>query len=114
MDRLTFVRAAVVAVGLSALGMTAAAAQDKPFEPQVGQAGKDVVWVPSPDALVEKMLDMAKLTPADFLIDLGGLARRRCLIALSGVVAVVAGRTGRGEQADDAGAEHRTVENPSH
>ena len=71
MDRLTFVRAAVLAVGLSALGMTAAAAQDKPFEPQVGQVGKDVVWVPSPDALVEKMLDMAKLTPADFLIDLG-------------------------------------------
>jgi hypothetical protein len=41
------------------------------FEPQVGQAGKDVVWVPSPQALVDRMLDMAKLTPADFLIDLG-------------------------------------------
>src|SRR5215203_1810670 len=43
----------------------------KPFEPQVGQAGKDVVWVPTPQALVDKMLDMAKLTPQDFLIDLG-------------------------------------------
>ena len=43
----------------------------KPFEPQVGQAGKDVVWVPTPQALVEKMLDMAKVTPQDYVIDLG-------------------------------------------
>jgi precorrin-6B methylase 2 len=42
-----------------------------PFEPQVGQAGKDVVWVPTPQALVEKMLDMAEVTPQDFLMDLG-------------------------------------------
>src|SRR5215213_9943030 len=46
-------------------------AQQKPFEPTVGQAGKDVVWVPSPEALVEKMLDMAKVTPQDYVIDLG-------------------------------------------
>jgi Methyltransferase domain len=46
-------------------------AQDKPFEPTVGQAGKDVVWVPTPQALVEKMLDLAKVTPQDFLMDLG-------------------------------------------
>ncbi|MDH4066069.1 MAG: class I SAM-dependent methyltransferase [Acidobacteriota bacterium] len=43
----------------------------KPFEPQVGQPGKDVVWVPTPQALVDKMLDLAKLTPQDFLMDLG-------------------------------------------
>jgi len=43
----------------------------KPFEPTVGQAGKDVVWVPTPQALVDKMLDLAKLTPQDFLMDLG-------------------------------------------
>ena len=43
----------------------------KPFEPQVGQAGKDVVWVPTPQALVDKMLDMAKLTPQDIHMDLG-------------------------------------------
>ena len=41
------------------------------FQPQVGQAGKDVVWVPTPQELVDKMLDMAKVTPADFVIDLG-------------------------------------------
>ena len=43
----------------------------KPYEPQVGQAGKDVVWVPTPQVLVDKMLDMAKVTPQDFVIDLG-------------------------------------------
>jgi SAM-dependent methyltransferase len=46
-------------------------AQQKPYEPTVGQAGKDVVWVPSPEALVEKMFDMAKVTPQDYVIDLG-------------------------------------------
>lgn len=45
--------------------------QTKPFEPQVGQAGKDVVWVPTPDELVEKMLDMGKVTAQDYLMDLG-------------------------------------------
>ena len=66
------VRPFVVAVAaiLYASAAFAQAAQ-KPFEPQVGQAGKDVVWVPTPQALVEKMLDMAKVTPQDFVIDLG-------------------------------------------
>jgi precorrin-6B methylase 2 len=41
------------------------------YEPSVGQEGKDVVWVPTPQVVVDKMLDMAKLTPSDFLIDLG-------------------------------------------
>ena len=45
--------------------------QKPPYEPQVGQAGKDVVWVPTPQVLVEKMLDMAKVTPQDLVIDLG-------------------------------------------
>ena len=43
----------------------------KPFEPQVGQAGKDVVWVPTPQAVVDQMLDMAKVTKTDFVMDLG-------------------------------------------
>jgi len=43
----------------------------KIFEPTVGQEGKDVVWVPTSQALVDKMLDMAKVTPEDMLIDLG-------------------------------------------
>jgi hypothetical protein len=47
------------------------AATQKPYEPTVGQEGKDVVWVPTPQALVDKMLDIAKVTPNDFLMDLG-------------------------------------------
>jgi precorrin-6B methylase 2 len=43
----------------------------KEYQPRVGQEGKDVVWVPTPQALVDKMLDMAKVTPKDFVIDLG-------------------------------------------
>jgi hypothetical protein len=43
----------------------------KQFEPEVGQAGKDVVWVPTPQTLVDKMLEMAKVTPKDYVIDLG-------------------------------------------
>src|SRR6266699_2543998 len=41
------------------------------FEPRVGQEGRDVVWVPSPQTVVNKMLDMAKVTPKDYVIDLG-------------------------------------------
>jgi precorrin-6B methylase 2 len=58
-------------LSLVAATASAQATQAKPFEPQVGQAGKDVVWVPTPQALVDKMLDMAKVTPQDYLIDLG-------------------------------------------
>ena len=58
-----------------ALSAPLAFAQDKPagtaYEPEVGQSGKDVVWVPTPQSLVNKMLDLAKVTPADFVIDLG-------------------------------------------
>lgn len=41
------------------------------YEPTIGQQGKDVVWVPTPNELVSAMLKMAKVTPEDFLIDLG-------------------------------------------
>src|SRR5687767_15044886 len=63
-------RVAVIGAALGALP-SLALAQAKPFEPTVGQAGKDVVWVPTPQALVEKMLDLAKATPQDYLMDLG-------------------------------------------
>ena len=49
----------------------AAQAQNKEFTPSVGQEGKDVIWVPTPVALVQKMLDMAKATTNDYVIDLG-------------------------------------------
>jgi SAM-dependent methyltransferase len=49
----------------------AAAQPAKEYQPSVGQEGKDVIWVPTPQALVEKMLDMAKVTSKDYVIDLG-------------------------------------------
>ena len=48
-----------------------APAASKEFTPEVGQAGKDVVWVPTAQTLVNKLLDMTKLTPKDILYDLG-------------------------------------------
>jgi len=57
---------------LAAVGAYAQAqATQQPFEPKVGQAGKDVVWVPTSQLLVDKMLDMAKVTSQDYVIDLG-------------------------------------------
>jgi Methyltransferase domain len=61
----------IVILGIGAVGASAQTQTAKPFEPQSGQPGKDVVWVPTPDALVEKMLDMANVTAQDYLIDLG-------------------------------------------
>jgi precorrin-6B methylase 2 len=49
----------------------AAYAQEKDFKPHVGQQGKDVVWVPTPNEVVERMLTMAQTKPEDYVIDLG-------------------------------------------
>jgi SAM-dependent methyltransferase len=62
------VATAVFAVSTLALAQATAKGE---FQPEVGQEGKDVVWVPSPEELVQKMLDMAKVTPKDFVVDLG-------------------------------------------
>ena len=62
----------MVAGGVSLQGQQAQQAQQvKTFQPEVGQSGKDVVWVPTPQVLVDKMLDMAEVTPSDYVIDLG-------------------------------------------
>jgi SAM-dependent methyltransferase len=68
-----FARQVAVALALAAFAAAAAAQAQKKddFSPQVGQAGKDVIWVPTPDELVERMLRMAQTTPNDFVIDLG-------------------------------------------
>ncbi len=66
--------ASCIALSMSlapALGQSPAPAQSEEFEPKVGQEGKDVIWVPTAQALVDRMLDMAKVTPNDFVIDLG-------------------------------------------
>jgi hypothetical protein len=60
-----FVR--ILALVLFAFTLPAAAQ----FQPQVGQSGKDVIWVPTPDDVVERMLTMAQVTPNDSVWDLG-------------------------------------------
>ena len=58
----------------SSAALAQTSTQAKPtgqFEPRVGQPGKDVVWVPTPQAVVDQMLDMAKVTKNDFVMDLG-------------------------------------------
>jgi len=64
----------LVTLGLSLIAAHVAIhaqATQEVYKPQVGQPGKDVVWVPTSQALVDKMLDMAKVTPQDSVIDLG-------------------------------------------
>jgi precorrin-6B methylase 2 len=60
--------ALTVLVPLLGVPISAGAQQ---YQPSVGQDGKDVIWVPTPEALVAAMLDMAKVTPGDYVIDLG-------------------------------------------
>jgi hypothetical protein len=69
----SYTRRAALALLLSflAAGVFAQRQPAKTYEPEVGQAGKDVVWVPTSQSLVDKMLDMAKVTPSDYVIDLG-------------------------------------------
>lgn len=70
-------RCVLLAATLAVAGTMAHAQPAKPapgaadYKPEVGQEGKDVVWVPTSLALVNKMLDMAKATPEDYVIDLG-------------------------------------------
>jgi SAM-dependent methyltransferase len=65
------------AVALAALLIAApvcaqqAREKDAPYEPHIGQAGKDVIWVPTPDDVVDRMLRMAQVTPNDYVVDLG-------------------------------------------
>jgi len=74
--------ALIAFISLSTAGY--AQAQEKPQEPFVprsGQPGKDVVWVPSPPEMVNKMLEIAKVTPADYVIDLGSGDGRNIIAA---------------------------------
>ena len=77
--------AAPVALLLACALPAAAQQKDKEYEPQVGQAGKDVIWVPTPDEVVNRMLRMAQVTPNDYVVDLG---------AGDGKIAIAAGKMG--------------------
>ena len=73
MNRSLSARWLILVLGLVCLaaGVPVNAQQQEGYEPHVGQPGKDVVWVPTSESLVDKMLDIAHVTPQDFLIDLG-------------------------------------------
>jgi SAM-dependent methyltransferase len=77
-------------IALAFAGFTAARAQTPAqagppaageYKPTVGQPGKDVVWVPSPEATVEKMLDVAQVTAQDYVYDLGSGDGRNVIAA---------------------------------
>ncbi len=69
---------------LLATGVSAQTGKPGQFEPQVGQQGKDVIWVPTPEGLVDRMLRMANVTAQDFVMDLG---------SGDGRIAIAAGKT---------------------
>ena len=73
MSALKCVGRGALALGIVMIASGAAAQQTakEPFEPYSGQPGKDVVWVPTPEVTVNKMLDIANVTAQDFLVDLG-------------------------------------------
>ena len=56
---------------------------EQEYRPQRAQEGKDVIWAPTPDAVVLRMLEMAKVAPADTVYDLG---------AGDGKIAIAAGK----------------------
>jgi len=66
------IRRIALAFLLGAACASAAAQQKAPaYEPTSGQEGKDVVWIPTPQVVVDKMLDLARVGPRDFVMDLG-------------------------------------------
>jgi hypothetical protein len=84
---LTFVSAAapfgsgLVQVSAESLAQGQQQPAAEPFVPQSGQAGKDVVWVPSPPEMVDKMMEIARVTPSDYVIDLGSGDGRNVIAA---------------------------------
>lgn len=64
----------IAATCLALLATTAIRAQDAPQpyqQPELSQRGKDVAWLPSLQAMVDRMLDMADVKVDDYVVDLG-------------------------------------------
>jgi len=70
-----FLRQFLLVLCLSVMAVVCVFAQaplgKEEYQPSVGQAGKDVIWVPTSQALADKMLSLAQVTPKDYVIDLG-------------------------------------------
>lgn len=85
-----FFLSALLALGALALLPAGAAAVtrvdcERDYKPQVGQQGKDVVWVPTPYEIVQGMLGLARVSASDLVYDLG---------AGDGIIAISAGKLG--------------------
>src|SRR3954454_20351434 len=76
-----FIRALALLVACAVPLATSFPVQAQKFEPQVGQAGKDVIWVPTPEEVVDRMLTMAQVGPNDFVMDLGSGDGRTVIMA---------------------------------
>ena len=78
--------AALLSSAFAVNGALAAQAQcrrrPKEYTPSVGQEGKDVIWVPTPQALVERMLQMAGTKSTDYVVDLGSGDGRTVITAV--------------------------------
>ncbi|MGB5081038.1 MAG: class I SAM-dependent methyltransferase [Burkholderiales bacterium] len=73
-------RRLVLALAL-AFALAQGSLAEEEYRPRVGQAGKDVIWVPTPDFLVERMLQMAQAGPRDYVVDLGSGDGRTVILA---------------------------------
>jgi hypothetical protein len=90
----TWRAASIIALALSsALAVNGAYAQTaatkpaakeapKDYTPSVGQEGKDVIWVPTPQSLVDRMLQMAQVKSTDYVVDLGSGDGRTVITAV--------------------------------
>ena len=68
---------------LCSFGWAQTAGTDATYKPTLGQMGKDVMWLPTPNELVDNMLRMAQVNDQDLLYDLG---------AGDGVIAITAAK----------------------
>ncbi len=71
LPRLPWLFTVITMITVNTISLAAAQPSPESYKPFTGQPGRDVVWIPTPDATLDKMLDMAKITPADFVVDLG-------------------------------------------
>ena len=69
--RMLAIGGSALTAGLVGAGPAMAQKETQAFQPHSGQAGKDVVWVPTPDSLVKRMLQLGGVKSGDFVIDLG-------------------------------------------
>ncbi len=74
-------RALLTGALMLCLAGAASAQRAADYQPEIAQPGKDVVWVPTPDALVNRMLDLAKVGANDTVIDLGSGDGRLVIMA---------------------------------